>query len=183
MQDGRKGGCDEGPQAHRALVASLDRMLAARLAPRLLAVALLTLPRLAYGDDAAQAGVVEGHLLAPCCYLQTLDTHQSELADTLRAEVRSRIAAGETPTRIEDDFAARYGERVRAVPRDHDRRHYVVVVFGLALALGALLLVFLLRRWRTPPAARSPDALPIASTDAVDAYDARLDEELRDFDA
>lgn len=155
-------------------------MLTARLAPLSLALALVALPGLAHADDTGQAGVVEGHLLAPCCYLQTLDVHQSALADTLRAEVRSRVAAGESTASIEDDFAARYGDRVRAVPRDHDRRHYVVVVFGLALALGALLLFWLLRRWRTPLA---PAVAPAVVDHALDPYEARLDEELRDLDA
>ncbi len=155
-------------------------LFAARFVARwALASALLLAPHLARADDAAQAGVVEGHLLAPCCYVQTLDVHQSELADTLRAEVRGRIAAGETPTAIEDDFAARYGDRVRAVPRDHDRRHYVVVVSGTVLTLGALLLFFLLRRWRTPPRAAVIADVPRG---AVDPYEARLDQELADLD-
>lgn len=154
-------------------------MLTARLAPHALALALVASPGLARGGDTAQAGVVEGHLLAPCCYLQTLDVHQSELADTLRAEVRARVAAGDAPADIEDDFAARYGERVRAVPRDHDRRHYVVVVFGLVLVVGALALFLLLRRWRTPPRATVAHT---ASDGAVDPYEARLDQELRDLD-
>ncbi len=139
-------------------------------------------PTAARADDAAQAGVVEGHLLAPCCYLQTLDAHQSELADTLRAEVRGRIASGESPTHIEDDFAARYGDRVRAVPQGHDRRHYVVVAFAVVLAVGGLLLLRLLRRWRTPLPDEPSSMASGGANSPIDAYDARLDQELADLD-
>jgi cytochrome c-type biogenesis protein CcmH len=121
---------------------------------------------------------VEGHLLAPCCYQQTLDVHQSPEADALRGEVRTRLGQGETPDQIEDDFATRYGERVRAVPRGHDRRHYVVIGTGVALLVVALALVRALRRWRAKPAAPPPKAPDIA----FDPYDARLDEELADLD-
>jgi len=125
------------------------------------------------GEVALQARIV-----APCCWNQTLDVHASALADALRLEVHERLRAGETRERIEDDLAARYGERVRAVPRGADRRAFValgVSAFLLCAGLFALLLLWRLRR--------RGDAFPQelaepAEAQARDAYDDRLDDEL-----
>jgi cytochrome c-type biogenesis protein CcmH len=128
-------------------------------------------------DPASAEGIVEGRVLAPCCYVQTLDVHESELATALRLEVHDRLAAGETADAIERDFVARYGERVRAVPAGRDTRQDIVYfssAFALASAIG---LGLLLRRWR-----RSADLAPPRPTSPRDAYDDRVDAELRDLE-
>ena len=66
-------------------------------------------------DDHAANGLIE-RLRAPCCWQQTLDVHASPIAAELRAEIRTRVAAGEDVPTIEADLVQRYGERVRAVP-------------------------------------------------------------------
>ena len=125
-------------------------------------------------DDRAR--VVTSRLLAPCCYQQTLDVHESPLATELRGEVDARLRAGQTPTQVEASLVERYGERVRAVPRDHDSRGYVLALVAIAMVAAAVLLVRATRRWSrgasaapTPPPGRGPR----------DALDERLDEELR----
>jgi len=60
---------------------------------------------------------LEGRLLAPCCWTQTLDIHESEVAHSLRLEIRRRLQAGESATKIEADIVDRYGEKIRAVPK------------------------------------------------------------------
>ena len=93
-------------------------------------------------EDRARA--VSSRLIAPCCYQQTLDVHESELATALRAEIASRLRAGESPAQVEDSLVERYGERVRAVPRDHDTRAHVLVLLGrlpMTAAVGTSLLV------------------------------------------
>jgi cytochrome c-type biogenesis protein CcmH len=122
---------------------------------------------------------LEGRLRAPCCWVQTLDVHASPLADELRREVRRRLRAGESADAIEGDFAARFGERVRAVPRGRDPRATLAfATFAtLAVALGASL--WAMRRWlrRGRLAAAPPRAAAAPPDDA--AYEARLDDELR----
>ncbi len=49
--------------------------------------------------------LVEEHLLAPCCWNQTLDIHESPLATELRSEIRRRVDEGEAAQAIEDDLA------------------------------------------------------------------------------
>ncbi len=117
-----------------------------------------------------------GRLLAPCCEAQTLDVHASPLAVELRAEIRRRLIAGETPEAIEADLVSRFGPRIRAVaPGDPSGS----VALGLALlAIGAGGGLFLVvRRWTRRPGA--PALEPAAA--ARDAWDERLDDELRDL--
>jgi len=129
-------------------------------------------------EDLARA--VSSRLIAPCCYQQTLDVHESELATALRAEIASRLRAGESPAQIEDGLVERYGERVRAVPRDHDTRPHVLVLVALAMLVAAGLLGRAMRRWslRERPVLV---AAPETSHDR-DAWDERLDAELRALD-
>jgi cytochrome c-type biogenesis protein CcmH len=121
--------------------------------------------------------IVEGRLLAPCCYTQTLDVHQSPMATELRLEVRARLAAGDSQEAVEADFASRYGERVRAVPKGSDPRATMFLIATSVLVVTGLGLVLLLRRWR-----RTPLDAPRAVSRQRDAFDDRIDAELRDLD-
>lgn len=131
----------------------------------------------ALGSAAPGEAIVEGRLLAPCCYMQTLDVHESPIATELRLEVRTRLAAGESPEAIEDDFAVRYGERVRAVPRGRDPRVGMFLIAISLLVAAAIALGVLVRRWR-----RTPLDAPRAVSERRDAYDERIDAELRELD-
>lgn len=119
-------------------------------------------------------------LVAPCCWNQTLDSHQGAAPDGFRAEIRSRLYAGETPAQIEADFVARYGERVRAASQSRAMGWAAVLAGVAVIGAGAALLRMVLR-WRK----QSP-ALPenVKGKDAAqpDALDERLDAELRAMD-
>jgi cytochrome c-type biogenesis protein CcmH len=146
-------------------------------------VALLALastaPALAHPDVTDdRSRVVSSRLLAPCCYQQTLDVHESPMATALRDEIRARLRAGETPAQVETSLVARYGERVRAVPQNHDPRDHVLVLVALAMVLGAVLLLRALRRWSR----RVVVAPAVVTAPPRDAWDARLDDELRALD-
>ncbi len=134
---------------------------------------------LAPAKDGARA--LQERLMAPCCWTQTLDVHESEVSTQLRAEIRARLARGEAPEAIEDDFAARFGERIRAVPKGKDPLKRVPVVVGLAMLASAVGLVLVLRRWARGRA--EEPALRSEQRDAGgDDYDERLDDELRRLD-
>ncbi len=133
-------------------------------------------------DSQAAPGEKEllGRLVAPCCWNQTLDVHGGGTPDQLRAEVRSRLLAGEEPKSIEADFVARYGERVRAGTDSSSLSSAGFVVLGLALLAGVSL-IYAVRRWlRTARAAKS--AATPAGPEKRDELDTQLDDELRAMD-
>ncbi len=130
---------------------------------------------------------LEGRLLAPCCWAQTLDIHESEISDQLRNEIRQRLKRGESQASIEQDMVARYGERIRAVPEGKSLTGmgvWLSVLFGVA-GLGAAALVV---RWvrKTPANKPGGDGVPDGGDKPAaarrDEWDERLDDELRDVD-
>jgi len=130
-------------------------------------------------QNTATARAIETRLLAPCCWVQTLDVHDSEIAQALRAEIEQRVARGESGEAIEDELAARYGERIRAVPRGSDPfGDMAVAVYVVMAAALALLLVVARRRVRRTRSESEPEPTEPASSPELDRYRARVDEEL-----
>lgn len=121
---------------------------------------------------------LQSRLLAPCCWKQTLDVHESELSTTLRDEIHRRLLEGEPPGAIEESLVQRFGEKIRAVPKGGDFRDVIPLFVGGAMVLSAIGIFFLVRRWRR----RSEREERAAAEDALpDVYDARLDDALRQF--
>ncbi|WP_394828786.1 cytochrome c-type biogenesis protein CcmH [Pendulispora albinea] len=147
----------------------------------------------ATGDPHAHAApgeaILEGRLIAPCCWTQTLDMHESPLATELRAEIRERLGRGELSEAIEDDLAARFGERIRAVPKTgRDPRAAISIGGSLVMLVSAIGVLWLVRGWtRRQPGGKLPfgprPAAAAATTAARDEYDDRLEDELRRLDA
>lgn len=135
-----------------------------------LVLSLLLLSCAPPDDDGARA--LEGRLIAPCCWTQTLDVHESEPASALRSEIAARLRQGQSSASIEADLAARYGARIHAVTPHADARPVIPAVTGAGMLASALALAAWGRRRK---------ALAIApERPAADDYDARLDAELED---
>lgn len=118
-------------------------------------------------------------LLAPCCWQGTLDVHESDPAQALRMQIRSRLYAGETVETIEASLVEQYGERIRARPQ-RDPLGVVAMAMMLVAAFAGLAVVRIMRRWRQ--AGPSSRGAPRAAMPAQgDEYDARLDAELADM--
>ena len=163
-----------------ALALLLTPAMFAISTPRASADASVTTPH-----SSESARWLEGRLFAPCCWNQTLDIHDSPLARELRTEISSRLERGEPAMAVEDDMAARFGERIRAVPRGRDPRMSIVAFVAISMLLSALGLVWVAPRWvaKKPDAVNSP-ALGISpSGDGADPYGAQLDAELRALDS
>lgn len=120
-----------------------------------------------------QAMALEQRLLAPCCWTQTLDVHESPLVTEMRVEIRNRLAAGETPLSIEDNFAEQYGQRVRAMPRGQTPMLTYVQWVGAALVVALGLLFVLARSWM-----KRAHRHTITVNAPLSAQDAALDEQL-----
>ncbi len=127
---------------------------------------------------------LEGRLLAPCCWNQTLDIHESELARELRTEIRRRLAAGEASSVIEDNLVARYGERIRAVPKGKTLTGmgaWLTLVFALAgIGIAVVVIRWARRAKRNASSNTQPHAQETHAS--KDAWDERLDAELREMD-
>jgi cytochrome c-type biogenesis protein CcmH len=137
----------------------------------------------AHAEHHVESREIYGRLLAPCCWNQTLDIHDSELATQLRGEIADRLEHGEVALGIEDDMALRFGERVRAVPRARDPRQSMAlaVTSAMLLVLAGLLLVAVRwkRRRELPRAEQQEERMLAMLPDELrEEYEARLDREL-----
>lgn len=88
-------------------------------------------------------------LLAPCCWAETIDQHESEVARQMRAEIAMFVREGRTDQEILAYYKQRYGARVLVEP-EGAIWWWMHVVPVAALALGIAIVVSLLRRWRKP---------------------------------
>jgi cytochrome c-type biogenesis protein CcmH len=120
-----------------------------------------------------QAQRMYSALMSPYCPGLLLADCPSQDAFTLRAEIRARLAKGETPADIERDLYGRFGDRIRAVPAAQGWGLLLRVAPLLLFALSLAGLAWYLSRVRTrddgplPPAARGDRVL-----------EERLDDEL-----
>jgi cytochrome c-type biogenesis protein CcmF len=189
----------------RAEASRGGRRRAAPLAPALAAIALAILgagllPALVHAQSDASsslhAGTVVIHdpeerqlfsrLLCQCgtCARLPLDTCACGWAEAKRAEVRGRLAAGESPAGIQASYGAQYVAAALAVPPDQGLGR---AIWAIPLAAGGFAvagIVLLGRRWKARGDAAHAATAPAAgdearATEANADYDARLDDELR----
>jgi cytochrome c-type biogenesis protein CcmH/NrfF len=86
-----------------------------------------------------QARELEAHLLAPCCWRETLAAHQSQLASALRQEIERRLAGGESVDHLEADLVARHGPGIRAqLP---DKLGYLIGLFAVGFGFFFLSMI------------------------------------------
>jgi cytochrome c-type biogenesis protein CcmH len=139
------------------------------------------------GEKVPGAERLEGRLLAPCCWAQTLDIHGSDIATQLRHEIRSRLKTGESADAIEASLVARYGEKMRAVP-DRVPLDKMGGIGWLGVALAAGFIGIVLWRWRQrgatqPPEPAGPGEISKKSKgEAAEASDEQLESELHRLD-
>lgn len=142
---------------------------------------------LAHGPSAAQANPEHGpdaeavaheamiELRSPVTPSHTLDMCPSAEAIALRDTVRLAAEQGQTVDEIVEGVVARYGERMRTLPRRQGFGLWAWLAPPLALAIGAVGVGFAARRLR----GRNP--LPAAAPISAEER-ARLDAALRTFE-
>jgi cytochrome c-type biogenesis protein CcmH len=144
-------------------------------------LALVHLCASGFAQSLPSATAFESRLYAPCCYGGTLDIHESDLARALRAEIEARIARGETTESIQADFVSRYGSELLAARSDVPLEGMGVVVASLMLLAGCGV-AYVSWRWQRPSPVATLWKVAAHQSTAVDELDARLDDELADFD-
>jgi cytochrome c-type biogenesis protein CcmH len=127
-----------------------------------------------------QAKQIEAMLIAPCCWSQQVSVHQSPASDEIKTNIRRLLAEGKTQQQILDAYVAEYGDRILAEPpaRGFSAALYVLPWIFLAGSIG--LVVFVIRRLRTPAQAVATPDVRVAPID--EAVDERIDDELRKLD-
>ncbi len=111
------------------------------------------------------------------CARDLLSTCACSTAEDTRARLRNKIAKGMTREQIVAEYAAEYGSESMAIPPDTGIFRSLDVVPIVGAVGGVVGLAVLVRRWR----AKDPTKKAAAAVDR-DAYDERLDQELRDLD-
>jgi cytochrome c-type biogenesis protein CcmH len=149
-----------------------------RIPPALVALALL-LGLTAAAEPRATLPDIEDEVMCVECRT-ALNVSTAPVADQERAFIRARIAEGMSKEEIKAALVAEYGPDVLAEPDPEGFDLAAWLVPGALIALAALGVAVLARRWRRrsggdPPAAAGPQLEP------GDAR--RLDQELRAFDA
>lgn len=124
---------------------------------------------------------LEGKLIAPCCWVQTVDQHQSEAADQVKAQIRMLVAQGKGENEILDSFVAQYGDKILASPRVRGFNAIVYVLPLLVFLVAAGAVTVLVMRWRRRPAPVASATTP-PGPPADQALQARLEDELSHFD-
>lgn len=144
-------------------------------------------PASAAGEDLQEyvegASRLEGRIIAPCCWNQTIDIHGSEPSYQLRREIRRRLKAGESAEAIEASFVKRYGAKILAVP-DTSPLGNVATLLALGFGGAGIAAFFMLKRWSRAGAASAAKrgTKGEGAEPKRDALDERLDRELAEIE-
>lgn len=95
----------------------------------------------------ARAAEIAAELRCPVCRNQAVVESNAELSREMQALVRERLVAGDTPDEVKEYFVSRYGEWILLEPQRRGINWIVWILPFLALALGAVLAVTLVRKW------------------------------------
>jgi cytochrome c-type biogenesis protein CcmH len=141
---------------------------------RLLVALVLLLGLTAAAEPQATLPDIEDEVMCVECNT-ALNISSSPVADQERAFIRARIAEGMTKEEIKAALVEEYGPDVLAEPSGEGFDLAAWLVPGALVALAALGVGLLARRWRRPE--------PVVAGPELDTADARrLDAELRAFD-
>jgi len=115
-------------------------------------LALLVVLSLATSAATSAADDVEGKLMAPCCGANTVREHDSGSAMQMRDEIRQMLAEGRSEKEILAFYAAKYGDKILAMPEARGFNLVPYLVPILLLVVGGVFLLVAMRRWRGDPA-------------------------------
>jgi cytochrome c-type biogenesis protein CcmH len=135
-------------------------------------------------EQESLASRIDGKLIAPCCYTQTIAVHDSQKAQELKMQVRLLIAQGNDEKQILNTFVAQYGEKILAAPRASGF-NWLAYLFPMLVVLVAMAgVAMLVLRWRDGRG--EPVAIPVRSQEdpsgGVDPLRRRLEDELAHYD-
>jgi cytochrome c-type biogenesis protein CcmH/NrfF len=107
---------------------------------------------------AARAHSLEAELKCPECQGLSVADSQAPTSRAIRADIKRRIAKGQSDAAIRQVYVDDYGPSILLSPQDSGISLIVWVLPVLVLALGATGIVFALRRNRSQPRLRATAA-------------------------
>jgi uncharacterized iron-regulated membrane protein/cytochrome c-type biogenesis protein CcmH/NrfF len=122
---------------------------------------------------------IEGRLMAPCCYTQTILDHDSQVAVEMRNEVTALVASGKSEEEIITYYRTKYGETILVVPDGWSGKFLTATPLLLFIASTGLLVLFIRKAVGTNGRLIAQNAPPLAS--ARDDLKQRIRDELGDL--
>jgi cytochrome c-type biogenesis protein CcmH len=117
-------------------------------------------------------------LQCPVCEGENVADSPSGLAGDMRSVIRAKVIAGEPDQQILDEFVASYGDSILTDPPKRGISLGVWIGPVVAVALGATVVVLLLRSWRRPALTTSAKTRTLATDADVVSEFHRFREEL-----
>ena len=105
-------------------------------------------------EQQVRAEHLEEQLMTPCCWKEPVRHHRSDAALTMKTEVRRMVAAGQSDREILDHYLAEYGARILVEP-EGSTSAWMHIVPVLAVFVGLLVAIQVIRRWRKPSPAQA----------------------------
>ena len=102
-------------------------------------------------STAARAHSLETEFKCPECQGLSVADSQAPTSRAIRADIKRRIADGQSDEQIRQAYVERYGEAILLTPQSSGVSLIVLILPVLVLALGATGIVFALRRNRNEP--------------------------------
>jgi cytochrome c-type biogenesis protein CcmH len=100
----------------------------------------------------SRTAAVASTLRCPVCQGESIQDSPAELAQQMRAIVKERLRAGESPAQIQAYFMSKYGEWILLEPRKTGL-NLLLYALPIVLVVGGLVLVsVLVKRWTAPEA-------------------------------
>lgn len=133
--------------------------------PLLLAASLAVLGAAAPAGTARQVDEITAKIVCDCgCNNLTVKNCTCGKADQVRADVASRLDAGQSSAQVLQAYVDEYGEQILAAPTREGFNLVGWIMPFAALLAGASLLLLALRRWSRVPWREAPLVPPLAAT-------------------
>jgi len=129
-------------------------------------------------DDEVNA--IAKQLYCPVCENIPLDVCGTQACEQWRELIREKLTQGWTEDEIKEYFVLQYGDRVLAEPPRRGLNWLVYIVPPVAFLAGVFVLYRGIQSWRQMASVEQVDIAE--STEPLDDYVARLEEELRQSD-